>query len=86
MTPPPDPVALPDRIVLPDGRTLRVRRLHDAWRVGNRWWRGEPPTVHLLVDAAPDGARPGDPDDALTLEIHRDDVPDAPWRPERTWD
>jgi hypothetical protein len=90
--------ALPDRVPLPDGRVLTVRRIHDVWRVGNRWWRGDPPTLHLLVDAVPHDAVPHDAParggdvegagdvDALTLELRRDDAPDAPWRPERTWD
>ena len=41
---------LPVRVDLGDGRIRRVAAVLDAWRVGNRWWRNEPPSTHLLVD------------------------------------
>jgi len=31
-----------------------VTAVLDAWRVGNRWWRNEPPSTHLLVDLIDD--------------------------------
>lgn len=40
---------LPASVTL-HGRTRRVTRLLDAWRVGGRWWRGEPPSDHYRVE------------------------------------
>lgn len=51
---------LPSRLELGDGRVRTVVRVHDAWRVGNRWWRGEAPSRHYLLEL----------DDGVTLEVY----------------
>lgn len=51
---------LPSRLQLSDGRIRSVLRVHDAWRVGNRWWRGETPSRHYLLEL----------DDGVTLEVY----------------
>ena len=51
---------LPARVELSDGRVHEVLRVHDAWRVGNRWWRGEAPSRHYLLEL----------DDGVTLEVY----------------
>ncbi len=51
---------LPARVQLGDGRVRTVRHVHDAWRVGNRWWRGEAPSRHYLLEL----------DDGLVLEVY----------------
>lgn len=33
-----------------DGRILAVAAVLDVWRVGNRWWRGESPSTHYLLE------------------------------------
>ena len=33
-----------------DGRVHAVLAVLDVWRVGNRWWRGEAPSTHYLLD------------------------------------
>lgn len=41
----------PPRVIsTPGGRPRAVRRVLDAWRAGNRWWHGERPSQHLLVE------------------------------------
>lgn len=40
----------PHVITTPSGRACAVRRVLDAWRAGNRWWHGEQPSQHLLVE------------------------------------
>lgn len=51
------------------GRTHRVVRLLDAWRVGGRWWRGETPSDHYRVEL----------EGGATLRIRRQD---GAWRVE----
>lgn len=38
-----------------DGRVHAVVAVLDVWRVGNRWWRGEPLSTHYLLEL--DGER-----------------------------
>jgi hypothetical protein len=64
---------LPARVELGDGRVRDVVRVHDAWRVGNRWWRGEAPSRHYLLEL----------DDGLTLEVYEQA---GAWRLERVLD
>lgn len=64
---------LPARLQLGDGRVRDVVRVHDAWRVGNRWWRGETPSRHYLLEL----------DDGLTLEVYEQA---GAWRLERMLD
>lgn len=64
---------LPARLELADGRVRTVLRVHDAWRVGNRWWRGEAPSRHYLLEL----------DDGLTLEVYEQA---GAWRLERMLD
>ena len=64
---------LPARVELGDGRVRDVVRVHDAWRVGNRWWRGETPSRHYLLEL----------DDGLTLEVYEQA---GAWRLERVLD
>lgn len=64
---------LPARVELGDGRIRDVVRVHDAWRVGNRWWRGEAPSRHYLLEL----------DDGLTLEVYEQA---GAWRLERLLD
>lgn len=45
---------LPHRVEV-DGRVRAVRYVLDAWRVGDRWWRGEAPSDHWLLELE-DGA------------------------------
>lgn len=33
-----------------DGRAHAVLAVLDVWRVGNRWWRGEAPSTHYLLE------------------------------------
>lgn len=33
-----------------DGRVHAVTAVLDVWRVGNRWWRGELPSTHYLLE------------------------------------
>ncbi len=40
----------PRSVPTPGGRPRAIRRILDAWRAGNRWWQGEPPSQHLLVE------------------------------------
>ena len=46
---------LPARIETSDGRVRTVLQVHDAWRVGNRWWRGETPSRHYLLEVYEQG-------------------------------
>lgn len=64
---------LPARVELGDGRVRDVTHVHDAWRVGNRWWRGEPPSRHYLLELS----------DGVTLEVYEQD---GTWRLERVMD
>ena len=32
------------------GRVRTVAHILDVWRVGNRWWRGEAPSTHYLLE------------------------------------
>lgn len=64
---------LPARLDLGDGRVRNVVQVHDAWRVGNRWWRGETPTRHFLLEL----------DDGVTLEAYE---ADGRWHLERILD
>jgi hypothetical protein len=64
---------LPARVELGDGRVRDVVRVHDAWRVGNRWWRGEAPSRHYLLEL----------DNGLTLEVYEQA---GAWRLERVLD
>lgn len=41
---------LPRQVALDDGRPREVLAVLDAWRVGNRWWRREPPSHHYLLE------------------------------------
>ena len=61
------------RGTLSDGRVRDVVRVHDAWRVGNRWWRGEAPSRHYLLEL----------EDGLTLEVYEQA---GAWRLERVLD
>ena len=64
---------LPARLELHDGRVRTVLRVHDAWRVGNRWWRGEAPSRHYLLEL----------DDGVTLEVYEQQ---GAWHLERVVD
>ena len=33
-----------------EGRIRAVTDVLDVWRVGNRWWRGEAPSTHYLLE------------------------------------
>lgn|GEM_PF-1272630 len=43
-------LGLPSRVQVHSDDARTVTHIHDAWRVGNRWWLGETPSLHLLVD------------------------------------
>jgi len=76
----PVPDGLPRHVRLAPDDIRSVVTLHDAWRVGNRWWRGEPATWHVLVDL----------EGGITAEVYREDGPASPhgtpWRIERLLD
>lgn len=37
-----------------EGRVHTVAAVLDVWRVGNRWWRGEAPSTHYLLELEDD--------------------------------
>jgi len=72
-----DTPGLPQRVQLTMDDLRTVINVHDAWRVGNRWWRGETPSLHLLVDLTGD----------VTAEIYADEAtsPTQRHRSEPRW-